>query len=212
MSDNPTLVAVMILAASYAAWMWWGDLRAARAGQAKAGAFPGATPWAPRLLWVAALGSLVLLGLETWGEYGLGVSEEQKKITVLFGVYTLCAGFLEELIFRGYLVIDRKGRTALWVSIVAFSLIFAVIHPFLWDFKAGPTAWKFWEGEWTWQLTRKAWFSTIVTFVVSLWFYLLRFAPQNTTRSLAPSVVAHVTKNLGVFAIKAIQGHVSGLW
>lgn len=212
MSDNPTVVAVMILAASYAAWMWWSDLQAARAGNSKPGAFPGATPCRIPLLWIAALGSLLLLGVETAGEYALGVSEEQKKITVLFGIYTLCAGFLEELIFRGYLVFDRKGRTALWASIIGFSLIFALAHPFLWDFKAGATAWKFWEGEWTLTLTRKGWFSTAMAFVVSLWFYTLRFMPQNPTRSLAPSVVAHISKNLGVFVVKAVQGHVGGLW
>lgn len=212
MNDSPTMTAVMIAAAVYAAWMWWRDLQAARAGTPNPGAFPGATPWRNSLLWIAALGSLVLLAVETWGEYALGISGEQKDVTALFAAYTLCAGFLEELIFRGYLVVQKRGHGALWLSILGFSILFTLLHPHLWEFEAGETAWKFWEGKWTLHFTTKAWFSSGAIFAGSLWFYAMRFVPRNDTRSLAPSVVAHVVKNLGVFVIKGAQGHVSGWW
>lgn len=212
MSDNPTVIAVMIAAAAYAFWVWRSDLQAAKAGTPNPKAFPGATPWANPWLLVAVAGSLVLLGLETWGEYALGVSGEQKNITVLFGLYTLAAGFLEELIFRGYLVVEKRGRAALWLSVVGFSLLFALMHDHLWSFESSAAAWKLWEGTLTFTPTTKGWFSTGMIFLGSLWFYVARFGPANPTRSLAPAVAAHVAKNLGVFAIKAVQGHVSGLW
>ena len=46
----------------------------------------------------------------------------------------------------------------------------------------------------------------------TLWFYAVRFWPLNPTRSLLPCVAAHAAKNLGVLAVKAAQGHVSGWW
>ena len=124
-------------------------------------------------------------------------------MTVLLGLYTLAAAFVEELIFRGYVVVENRGRTALVAGIVGASLVFALLHPFLWEWK---------DGALTMHFGPKAWFSTGAIFAGSLWFYAVRFLPGNPTRSLVPCIAAHAAKNLGVFVIKYAQGFVSGWW
>src|SRR5690606_37366890 len=106
------------------------------------------------------------------------ISAEQSEITVLFGLYTLVAAVIEEIIFRGFIVApERRGRAVLWASMVGASLVFAAMHPFLWQWQ--------WEGwVFTWSFTLKGWFSTGVVFVSSLWFYTVRFLPSNPQRSL----------------------------
>ncbi|WP_438480106.1 CPBP family glutamic-type intramembrane protease [Oleiharenicola lentus] len=216
--DNPLLLLVMLGAAGYAGKIWLDDYRDAKQGKPNPRALPGATS-APRLaILIAAAGGLALLIGETLGEYALGVSDEQSSITVLFGLYTLAAAFVEELIFRGYLVIDKRGRSKLMMSVVGASLVFAILHPFLWSWDMGATsAWQAlqvwrWDEWFTWQFTTKAWFSTGVVFAGSLWFYFVRFMPGNSQDSLLPCFAAHAAKNLGVFAVKYAQGFVSGWW
>lgn len=153
---------------------------------------------------VAVAGSLGLLALETWGEVALGIDGEQSTVTWLFGLYTLAAAFGEELVFRGYLVVANRGRVALWSSVVGFSLIFALLHPFLWEWSG--------EGGVTLRLDPKGFFSTGVVFAGSLWFYSVRFFSLNPERSLIPSIAAHFAKNLGVLVIKFQQGFVVGWW
>ncbi len=200
--DNPLLLAGLLVGVGYVASLWWSDLRRARAGAPSPAAFPGATPAPPRILALGILGALALLGLEVLGEYRLGLVGAQREITVLFAVYTLAAGFGEELVFRGYLVVSRRGRAALVASIVGFSLLFALAHPYLWA----------WDDGFRWTPGPKAWFTTSMLFAGSLWFYALRFHPWNPSRSLLPSIAAHVAKNAGVVAVKAAQGFVSGWW
>jgi len=202
-SDNPWLLVGMIFAGGVVAQRWAEDFRSARAGVAQPRAFPGATPASGRLLLIATAGALVLLAAETTGERALGLTAQQSRMTVLFGLYTLMAGFLEELVFRGYLVVENRGRAGLVSGIVAASLGFALLHPFLWAWRAGALHW---------QGGAKVWFSTSAIFAGSLWFYAVRFVPGNPTRSLLPCVAAHVVKNLGVFAIKYAQGFVSDWW
>ncbi len=201
MSENPALIMVMIAGGAYLFHLWWGDLRANCSGSPNPRAFPGATPCSAQVLVLAVAGTLLLLGIETGGEALLGISDEQKSLTVLFSVYTLVAAFLEELAFRGYLVVTKHGKAALWGSVFVFSLLFALAHPFLWEWS---------DGALTLHFTTKAWFSTTMLFLGSLWFYVLRFLPLNPTRSLLPCIAAHFAKNLGVFAIKAAGGFVSG--
>lgn len=202
-TDDPLLLLVMTAGAVFLGKAWWDDLRAARAGRPNPRAFPGAEPAGGRLLAVAAGGTLLLLAAETAGELALGLAGQQSHMTVLFGVYTLAAAFIEELVFRGYLVVTGRGRAALVAGVVAASLAFALLHPFLWEWR---------DGRLHAVLTAKAWFSTGAIFAGSLWFYALRFLPGNPRRSLAPCIVAHLTKNLGVFAVKYAQGFVSGWW
>lgn len=199
--DNPWLLAGMILAGGMVARWWRDDYRAARQGTPAPQAFPGATPAGGRALLIAAGGALVLLAAETAGEHALGLTAQQSQMTVLFGLYTLVAAFGEELIFRGYLVVENRGRAALIAGVIGASLGFALLHPFLWNWEGGVLSF---------QGDAKAWFSTATVFTGSLWFYAVRFLPMNPTRSLLPCVAAHLTKNLGVFAIKYVQGFVSG--
>jgi membrane protease YdiL (CAAX protease family) len=201
--DNPWLLAGMILAGGVVAKWWRDDYQAARRGRPAPQAFPGATPASGRALVIAAGGALVLLAAETAGEHALGLTAKQSQMTVLFGLYTLFAAFGEELVFRGYLVVENRGRMTLVAGVILASLGFALLHPFLWN----------WEGSrLSFRGDTKAWFSTAAVFAGSLWFYAVRFLPMNPTRSLLPCFVAHLTKNLGVFAIKYAEGFVSGWW
>lgn len=193
-----------MLAATVTVAKWWvDDFRAAGRGMTPSRAMPGATAASPRVIALAALGALALLAAETAGEYLLGVVGQQSRMTGLFALYTIAAAFIEELIFRGYIVVEGRGRTALWTGALAASILFALLHPFLWEWRNG--ALQFHTGA-------KAWFSTTVIFAGSLWFYTVRFWSLNPSRSLLPCIAAHAAKNLGVFAIKYAQGYVSGWW
>lgn len=201
--DDPWLLAAMILAVGVVARWWWSDFRAAARGTPDPRAFPGATPATRRSVLVAIGGAGVLLILETAGEQALGLTAAQSRMTALFALSTLAAAFGEELVFRGYLVVQQRGRLALLAGTVAASLAFALIHPFLWQWEAGSLQF---------QSDRKAWFSTLWVFLGSLWFYAVRFMPLNPTRSLLPCFAAHLTKNLGVIGIKYAQGFLTGWW
>jgi membrane protease YdiL (CAAX protease family) len=183
---------------------WLGDLRSARAGTPHPQSWPGAAPCSWTAILIAVAGSLILLGLETGGEYQLGISGQQKNISVLFLLAMVSAAFYEELIFRGFFVITGRGRAALVAGILGFSLLFALLHPFLWDWKS--------PGGLVFDFSLKAWWSTALVFASSLWFYSVRFFPLNPRHSLIPCIAAHLAKNLGVFAIKLAQGHVTSWW
>jgi membrane protease YdiL (CAAX protease family) len=201
MNDHPALILLMTVIGAYVLHIWRDDYRAALNGNPNPGKLPGATPTTARACLIAVAGALVILALETWGEIHLGLSEEQSTITVLFGLYTLMAAFMEELIFRGFIVVDNRGKFVQWMSIVGASVVFAALHPFLWEWKD--------EG-FIWTFNAKGWFSTAIVFLSSLWFYAVRFASFNPNHSLIPCIAAHAAKNLGVFAIKGIQGFVVG--
>lgn len=203
MNEHPVLLIMMLAIGAYVLNMWREDLLAARAGKPNPGPLPGATTASPKACIIAITGAIMILAVETGGEIALGLSAEQSKITVLFGIYTLMAAFIEELIFRGFLVVEGKGRALLWGGIIAASAVFAAIHPFLWQWE---------DGVFSWTPTPKAWFSTIIVFLSSLWFYAVRFASFNPHRSLLPCIAAHAAKNAGVFAIKGVQGFVAGWW
>jgi hypothetical protein len=197
---------VIFLVAGLGAWVfrqWLGDFREARAGRPHPQAWPGASPCASPIILLAIAGSLALLAIETTGEYALGISEQQKNISAFFLVAMVSAAFYEELIFRGFLVVTGRGRAALLAGIIGFSLLFSLLHPFLWDWKNGGLVFDF---------SLKAGWSTALVFASSLWFYTVRFLPLNPTRSLIPCFAAHLAKNLGVFAIKLAQGHVTSWW
>lgn len=202
MTHNPLLILGMILAGGYVAWLWWNDRRLALAGHPPPKALPGATPAPWRAHLIAITGSLLLLAAETGGEIRLQLVNEQSTMTGLFAVYTLVAAVLEEIIFRGYIVASRWGAMIRWIGIVGASVLFALLHPFLWQ----------WDKTFTLTLTAKGAFSTAMVFLGSLWFYTIRFARWNPDHSLAPCISAHATKNLGVIAIKAIQGFLVGWW
>jgi membrane protease YdiL (CAAX protease family) len=202
MTKNPLLLFLMTVVGVYVARLWWQDWRAARAGKSLPQALPGATPAPARALVIAAAGSIVLLAVETGGEIRLGLVGEQSTMTALFACYTLVAAIIEEIIFRGYIVMTKRGPVALWGAVLAASGLFALLHPFLWHWDQGLIL----------TFTKKAAFSTAMVFAGSVWFYAVRFAPWNPHRSLLPCFAAHATKNLGVIFIKAAQGFLSGWW
>ncbi|AHF90669.1 abortive infection protein [Opitutaceae bacterium TAV5] len=202
--NHPLFVILMLAVGGYVAWLWWSDRNLWRAGKADPRrSLPGATDAPARATIIAVAGALVLLGAETAGEIALGISGEQSTVTVLFGLYSLMAAVIEEVIFRGYIVVEKRGRAWLIGSILVASVLFAAGHPFLWQWE---------EGQLIWNFGLKGWFSTGVVFVSSLWFYYVRFASWNPHRSLLPCMAAHGAKNLGVFVIKLAQGFVSGVW
>lgn len=202
MSDNQLLLVIGLIAAAYFFKLWLGDLKQDRAGHPNLNAFPGATPASGTAVLIAVAGALVILAGETAGEYGLDLVAEQSDITVLFALFTLTAAFVEELIFRGFLVVQNRGRAALIGSILFFSILFALAHPFLWEWHE--------ENGLMLDFSEKAWFSTAVVFLNSLWFYTVRFLPVNPRRSLIPCIAAHFASNLGVILIKLYQGHLVG--
>jgi membrane protease YdiL (CAAX protease family) len=204
MTTDPLFLLLLIGASVWVARAWTMDYRAALAGTPNERALPGATTASAPAVAIAPLGALVILAAETGGEHVLGLSAQQSQVTALFSLYSILgAPVIEEVIFRGYLVIEHRGRVALWAGAVCVSFLFALLHPFMWEWT---------DKGFTVNVGAKAWFSTAVVFAVSLWFYAVRFFRLNPHRSLLPCFVAHATKNLGVFAIKYLQGFVGGWW
>ncbi|MFP4069780.1 MAG: type II CAAX prenyl endopeptidase Rce1 family protein [Opitutales bacterium] len=196
--------------AVYVASIYWSDYRALREGKPHASPMPGAAPADLGVYIIGAIGALVVLAVETAGELQLGISDEQSTMVWYFVFAIMAAGIVEEVIFRGFLVVENKGRALLVGSIVGFSLLFALIHAHFWEFEMPEDlpGWQLWRGELEWTFTHKAWFTTGILFVNSLWFYALRFGPWNPQRSIFPCMVAHAVSNLGVFAVKWWQGFV----
>lgn len=198
MNENPLMILLYVGAAAYVGQLYWGDYKAAKSGEANNGAMPGSVAAPLGAFVIGTLGALLLLGVETSGEIALGIVDEQSEMVWFFVFAIIAAGVVEEVIFRGYLVIDNKGRSLLIASAVGFSLIFAIIHGHLWSR----------EGGFEWTLTGKAFFSTGILFANSLWFYAVRFGPWNPKRALFPCMLAHSASNLGVFFVKWAQGYV----
>lgn len=202
--NQPILIALLTLAGLYVAKLWRDDLRRAGSGDGATRPLPGATPAPGRAVIIAIAGALVLLAAETAGELALGLAEQQSRMTWLFALYSVVAApVIEEVIFRGFLVIENRGRLVLWTGVVAASAAFALLHPFLWRWA---------EHGLELTLTAKGWFSSGIVFVTSLWLYVARLAPWNPHRSLLPCFAAHAAKNAGVVGIKAATGFMAGLY
>lgn len=201
--NHPVLLALLIAAGLYVAHLWRCDLRAARDRQPQPNALPGATDAPRRAVIIAIAGALGLLAVETIGEYALGLAAQQSKMTWLFALYSVIAApIIEEVIFRGWLVIDdstpgNHRRAVVWAAAIGASLGFAALHPFLWRWD---------EAGFALTLGTKGWFSTAIVFATSLWLYVARLARWNPRQSLLPCFAAHAAKNLGVVVIKAATG------
>lgn len=197
--DQPFLSVILFFGSLYLLHLWNKDRQAALTGKPNPGALPGATNAAPALIMVGIVGALILTMLETLGEYGLGIVEEQSELRFWFIFAGLGAAVIEEIIFRGYLVVQNKGRAALIGSIIGFSILFAVLHPFIWV----------WDDEgFRFDFSQKALFTTFFLFISSVFFYALRFNPWNKNRSLLPCFIAHAVGNVAVFFVKAWQGFI----
>lgn len=196
--------------AGYVIYLYRADLLKEKSGQSDPRALPGATSAGVSLYATGIIGALLILAIETIGEVSLGIADEQNDVVWHFVFASLAAGIIEEVIFRGFLVVDKKGRSALVASCLCFSVLFALLHPYLWELKypEGASIWQLWLADFNFVPTTKAFFTTTVLFLNSLWFYVLRFGTWNKKRSLLPCMVAHSISNLGVFIIKWAQGHV----
>ena len=211
MNESPFMILLYVGVAAYVGYMYWGDYQSNQLlVQPDPRGMPGATSARWGLYGIGVIGALLILAAETSGEIALGISSEQSEM-VWYSVFAILgAGIVEEVIFRGYLVVDGKGRAALIGSCVGFSLIFAVIHPFLWEmsYPEKVPLWKLWLADFNFILTTKAFFTTGILLANSLWFYALRFGPWNKNRSLFPCMLAHAASNLGVFFVKWAQGFI----
>ena len=206
--NHPLLLLLMTAAGFYVGKLWRDDLRAAsKRGEGTAppaGGFPGATAAPARAVWLAVAGALLILAAETFGENAFGLAAQQSRMTWLMALYSIAAApLIEELIFRGWLVIENRGRAAMWAGVAGASVAFAALHPFLWRWDDAGFAFTF---------SAKGWFSTAAVFATSLWLYVARLAAWNPRRSLLPCFAAHAAKNLGVVAIKAAMGFMGGAW
>lgn len=197
MNESPWLTLVMIAAGLGFAWLWLRDFRD-RDGGRHTHPMPGATSCPAGVVLVGAIVGIGLVAAETAGESWLGISEAQSMMIPLFAIWTLVAAVVEEIIFRGYFVIEKHGTAMLWLGIVALSVVFAAIHPFLWSWD---------EAGFQWTPGLKGWFSTAFAFMGSIAFYSLRFNRWNPAHSLLPCFAAHLAKNAGVIVVKALQGY-----
>jgi len=202
MNESPFMVLLYVGVAAYVGYMYWGDYQSNQASeQPDPRGMPGATSASWGLYGIGVIGALLILAAETGGEIALGISSEQSEMVWYFVFAILGAGIVEEIIFRGYLVVDSKGRAALIGSCFGFSLIFAIIHGHFWSNEVGQA--------FAWTFTTKAFFTTGILLANSLWFYALRFGSWNKNRSLFPCMLAHAASNLGVFCVKWAQGFVT---
>ena len=161
-------------------------------------ALPGATPTNGLLIFASVLGALVLLGNAVIGEYALDIVDAQSEMVWFFVFASISAGVIEEVVFRGYLVVQNRGRNALVFSCLGFSLVFALVHGHLWSMEEG----------FAWNFTVQGIFNTWILFFNSVSLYALRFGPWNANRSILPSIIAHMILNLGVFVVKLAQGYI----
>jgi membrane protease YdiL (CAAX protease family) len=198
MTENPIMILLYVGIAVYVLNMYRSDYKAQAGGEENPSALPGAFKTTLTAIVIGVVGSLFLLGVETGGEIALGISAEQSEVVWYLVITWLCAGVVEEVIFRGYLVVDQKGTALLVGSCVGFSLIFALLHPHLWSLEDG----------FHFTITEKGLFTTSLLFANSLWWYTCRFGPWNKTRSIFPCMIAHAASNLGVFFVKLAQGYV----
>lgn len=206
MQDNPLLILFLFGGALYLGHLWRQDFLAWKKREPVPKPLPGATSASGLLIVIGIVGAVLLVMAETAGEYALGVSAEQTDIVAIYLLAMLAAGFLEELIFRGFLFYDKKGPQILWLSIFAFSLLFALVHTQYYMHWEDGAAWY----QFQLQIDAKSSWTLIILFLNSLWFYALRFGFGNTHRSLLPCFAAHIASNLTVFLVKLAQGHVVG--
>lgn len=199
MQDNPAFSILIFLAGAWLFKMWLGD---ARAGRSDSRAMPGASFSGKFSVFLAVAGAVLILAAETVLEKIFGFDASQSSVKFWALLVWISAAATEEIIFRGYIAIKNRGKVLLWAGAFAASVLFAAMHPFLWDYSA--------ESGFVLNLSPKAFFSTGFIFLNSMWLYFARFNPSNKTASLMPCFAAHAAYNIGVFAVKAAQGFV--LW
>lgn len=206
--DNVYYALIMFFVVAYIFYVWVGDmLYFSKNGKHRKGAFAGATPVSLKYVLFSIISVLILLFIHIAGEEYLGITSEQSSVGAMALLSWTAAAFIEELIFRGYLVIQNKGVAMLVFSILVFSSLFALAHPFIWDYTI-PDGKSIFDGIWKFEISCRTLFSTFSIFTCSILFYTLRFLPQNKYRSLVPCILAHFTYNFGVFVTKLVLGFI----
>jgi len=202
--NHPLLLLLLIAGGLYIGKLWNDDRRNHRLGRPGQQPLPGATDAPTKAVLIAIGGCLLLVAVETAGEVQLGIAAQQSTMTWIFALYAvLAAPLIEELIFRGWLVVENRGRMLMWAGAIGASLLFAVLHPFLWRWD---------DAGFALTPNLKGWFSTTIVFATSLWLYVVRLASWNPQRSLLPCFAGHAAKNLAVVAVKAATGFMGGAW
>ncbi|MDX2109962.1 MAG: CPBP family glutamic-type intramembrane protease [Verrucomicrobiota bacterium] len=207
MNQDPLIQALFIFGALYIGWLWLKDSQAAARGVVAKGALPGATPCPRGIVWVGALVGVLLCVVAAVGELALGTTAEQSTVAYHYLAVMIAAGFTEELVFRGYLVITGKGRGVLIASCVGFSVLFSLLHAQYYTVVPPEASWT----EFTFKITAQSLWTLFTLFLNSLVFYSLRFTARNPRHSLMPCIVAHSSYNLAVFITKLFQGYVDGV-
>ena len=216
MNENPWIILIYCAIAIYMANIYRVDIKAFVAGNPNIKALPGAKPTNGLLIFASVLGALVLLGNTVVGEYALGIVEAQSEMVWFFVFASISAGVIEEVVFRGYLVVQNRGRNALVLSCLGFSLIFAFLHGHIVRFNNDVWGTNLVENFFnlirlrfiSWEFTVQGIFNTWILFFNSVCFYTLRFGPWNANQSILPSIIAHTVLNLGVFGVKLAQGYI----
>jgi len=121
----------------------------------------------------------------------------------------LGAAVVEEIVFRGYRYTRRGGHWGLLASAIGISLLFALLHPYLWEWNSEGTGAIPLIPQLQWSIDTQSLVATLSIFALSLWFYFCRFAPQNPKRSLLPCFFAHGFANLTVYMVKWSTGYVA---
>jgi membrane protease YdiL (CAAX protease family) len=192
-----------MICGAYSAKLWIQAARETRPDETHS-TLPGATRARPVVYFWAITGVLVLLGTELLGEQALGIAPQQSKLTWTFAAYTIIsAPVIEEVIFRGYLIIDRPGAPHRWLAANVASVVFALLHPYVWEWTVGGVESR---------LSVQTAFSTFFIYATSMWLYYVRLARWNPTRSLFPCIFAHGARNAGVVVVKVSTGYIAGFW
>ena len=193
----------------YLLFLWVQDYQKQKAARSSLPqTLPGATPAPGFIIGVGMAGALLLLLAETTGEIVLGLDQEQSTLPWVMLFSLMAAALVEEIIFRGYFLVEKRGPGMLWLSVIGFSFLFVLIHPYLWIIGEGQGLTIPGLPLISPNLSSKSLFTSLFLFLSSLWFYWLRLNRWNPQKSLLPCFAAHLVGNLGVFVIKWIQGFI----
>jgi len=211
-SDNLIFNLLALLAGIYLLHLWWSDTQARLKNtqvESLKGLLPGSTLAPLRATIPAIIGAIAIVLTVTVLEIKLGISADQSTISWWFLPAMLGAAVTEEVIFRGYLVISNKGKWMLVTSILFFSTLFALLHPYLWKHAVEAPSGLQWITTLRFTPELQPALATASIWLLSVWFYTVRFWPLNQKHSLLPCFSAHAAANLSVFIIKLTSGHVA---
>lgn len=217
MNDDPIIILAIAAGTGYLLKMWLDDYKSNVCGKPHPKALPGAWPAPMGLVVFGIVAALLIVGIETGGEYALGVSKEQSDVVVFSLLMWISAGVIEELVMRGFLADFLLPKLGIRKMVFGVSVLFALLHVQYWiefpeaeakEFARDPSLFL----DCRLKLGIKTAWTLLILFANSLLFFAVRYAPQNKKHSLLPCIAAHIASNLGVFLVKLAQGHVVGIF